>query len=111
MRKRARKRKSPKSSKVQITIKRQILGEAPNECTFVVCDGRIVKDLKELADALHDMSNDVFSHHVNEFKNDFEKWVGEVMDESELAEELSKVSSQAEAEIAVLRNIVKKISR
>jgi hypothetical protein len=96
---------------VEITIRKQALGEAPSESRFVVSDGRILKDLKELADALHDMSNDVFRHHVNEFRNDFSSWVRDVFNDQELAEELSKVGSQGEAEIKILRNIVKKLSR
>ncbi|MFH1182251.1 MAG: DUF5752 family protein [Candidatus Woesearchaeota archaeon] len=97
--------------RVEITIRKQVLGEAPQESRFVVSDGRILKDLKELADALHDMSNDVFRHHVNEFRNDFSSWVRDVFGDQELAEELSKAGSQAEAEINILRNIVKKLSR
>jgi hypothetical protein len=103
--------KAVSKPKVEITIRKQVLGEAPQESRFVVSDGRIVKDLKELSDALHDMSNDVFRHHVNEFRNDFSNWVRDVFGDEELAEELSKVGSQSEAEIKVLRNIVKKLSR
>jgi hypothetical protein len=103
--------KAVSKPKVEITIRKQVLGEAPQESKFVVSDGRIIKDFKELADALHDMSNDVFRHHVNEFKNDFSNWARDVFGDFELAEDLSKVSSQAEAEIKVLRNIVKKLSR
>lgn len=97
--------------KIEIRIRKQVLGEAPQESRFVVSDGRILKDLIELADALHDMSNDVFSHHVNESRNDFSSWVSDVFGDQELAEDLSKINSQAEAEIKILRNIVKKINR
>jgi hypothetical protein len=97
--------------KIHVTIRKQVLGEAPQESRFIVSDGRILKDLKELADALHDMGNDVFRHHVNEFRNDFSNWARDVFGDHELAEDLSKVSSQADAEIKVLRNIVKKLSR
>jgi hypothetical protein len=107
----AKKNNKVTKPKLEITIHRQVLGEAPQEARFVVSDGRIVKDFKELADALHDMSTDVFRHHVNDGKNDFSNWVRDVFGDAELAEDLTGVRSQSEAEIKVLRSIVKKLGR
>ncbi len=90
----------------EITVKRFV--EAPEGKKFVLKDGRILKDLKELADALEHMSDDVFSHHVNESKNDFGNWTKDVLLEKELAEDLQKIDSQLHAQIAVLKHIAKK---
>ncbi len=103
MKKKKEKKASPK---VEITVKRFI--EAPEDKRFVLNDGRILKDLKELADALEHMSEDVFRHHVNEAKNDFSNWARDVLNEKELAEDLQKLDSQLHAQIAVLKHIAKK---
>jgi hypothetical protein len=110
-RKKTASKKTSKPDTVEITIKREVFGHAPEEHHFVVSDGRVLKNLKELADALHDMSDEIFRQHVNEFKNDFQNWVNDIFHEEELAEELAHVKSQLEAEVAVLRHLVKKINR
>ena len=38
----------------------------------------------DLADALRDMSDDLFSHHVNDARNDFANWVHHVFEEPDL---------------------------
>ena len=40
---------------------------APEQC-FWVNNGPILKNIEELADALPEMSNDIFYHHVNNEK-------------------------------------------
>ena len=37
---------------------------------FVLADGKPIKNLLELVDALDDISDDTFMSHVNECKND-----------------------------------------
>lgn len=105
MRKKGEK-KAPASPRAEITVKRFI--EAPEGKRFVLKDGRILKDIKELADALEHMSDDVFSHHVNESKNDFSNWAKDILLEKELAEDLQKIDGQLHAQIAVLKHIAKK---
>ncbi len=106
MKKKKSEKKASGSPRVEITVKR--FSEAPEDKRFVLNDGRILKDLKELADALEHMSDDVFRHHVNESKNDFGNWTKDVLLEKELAEDLQKVDNQLHAQIAVLKHIAKK---
>ncbi len=106
MKKKKGEKKASGSPRVEITIKRFV--EAPEDKRFVLNDGRIIKDLKELADALEHMSDDVFRHHVNESKNDFSNWVRDILQEKELAEDMQKLDSQLKAQIAVLKHIAKK---
>ncbi len=101
-----KKKKDSASPRVEITVKR--FNEAPEDKRFVLKDGRILKDIKELADALEHMSDDVFKHHVNESKNDFCNWAKDVLLEKELAEDLQKIDSQLHSQIAVLKHIAKK---
>lgn len=66
------------------------LRQAEPEKCFWVCDGTVLQDLKELVDALEKMSADIFKRHVNAAKNDFAKWISEVLDESGLAKSIAK---------------------
>lgn len=70
--------------------------DAPNELRFWVSDGKIVKNLRELADALRKMSKETFKYHVTKEKNDFSTWVAEVIGDRELAEKMKKARSQKE---------------
>lgn len=97
---------SPNRSELQITVRS--FAEAPEDKRFVLQDGRLLKDLKELADALEHMSEEVFTHHANSSKNDFSSWVRDVLCESELAEDIAKAENQMRAQIAVLKHIAKK---
>lgn len=65
------------------------------ELCFWVNNGPILKDLFELRDALQNMSPEIFSHHVNKDKNDFSIWVGEVMQDAELAKKMLRNKSSA----------------
>lgn len=68
--------------------------DAPQEKCFWVHNGPIVKNLKELLAALKRMKKDTFRHHVNKEKNDFSRWVNEVLGDKELADELKKTRSK-----------------
>lgn len=62
--------------------------DVPPEKRFWVNNGPILKNPKELLTALRKMKKETFSHHVNKEKNDFSKWVEEVFENKELAEEI-----------------------
>jgi len=94
---------------LEVIIKKKILGEAPEEHHFVVADGRKLKNVLELADALETMSEEIFRHHANELKNDFAAWVKDVFYDHSLAEDISRAKNRLETQIAVLRRIVKEL--
>ena len=94
---------------VEVIIKKKILGEAPEEHHFVVADGQKLKNVIELADALETMTEEIFRHHANEFKNDFASWVKDVFYDHSLAEDISRAKNRLEAQIAVLRRLVKEL--
>ena len=100
--------KSPNQT-VEVIIRKKILGEAPEEHHFVVADGKKLKNIMELADALETMSEEIFRHHANEFRNDFSSWVKDVFYDHSLAEDISKAKNRLEAQIVVLRRIVKEM--
>ena len=76
--------------------KKHIIKKAPPEKEFFLCDGRRLKDIKELAVCFIDLKPEVFRHHVNpeNKKNDFAFWIFEVLDDHELAQRLDEVHDQ-----------------
>ncbi|MDD5087074.1 MAG: hypothetical protein PHV16_04965, partial [Candidatus Nanoarchaeia archaeon] len=69
-------------SKVE-KIKKSILKNAPEENCFILCNGQQVKNVKELADALEVLDDDVFNHHVTFDRNDFANWIKDVFKDEE----------------------------
>ena len=55
---------------------------AQGEQQFWTNDGRILKDMIELRDALSKMERHVFDHHVTGEKNDFADWVEFVLQDT-----------------------------
>ena len=94
---------------VEVIVRKKILGEAPEEHHFVVADGKKLKNIIELADALETMSEEIFRHHANEFRNDFSTWVKDVFYDHSLAEDISRARNRLETQIAILRRLVKEL--
>ena len=67
--------------------KRYVCDVAPEQC-FWVNNGPILKNIEDLANALSDMNNEIFHHHVNKEKNDFSAWINDVIGDKKLANEL-----------------------
>jgi len=75
---------------------------APPEKCFWVHYGPVLKDLRELRDALHRQISDAqFAHHVGPERNDFANWVDHVLMEKPCARELRRAGGVAEALRAV----------
>ena len=76
------------------TLETKFLNDVPEDKTFVMPDGTRIKNLEELRDELRFMNNDVFSHHVNNEKNDFANWIRDVIGDTELAERMMRTKSR-----------------
>jgi hypothetical protein len=96
----------PNKTSVEVIVKR--LSEAPSDKRFVLKDGRVLKNMVELANALEYMADDIFNHHVNPYRNDFRNWISDVLGEKDLASTLDKIKGKNETQLAVLKYIVKK---
>jgi hypothetical protein len=81
------------------------LGDVPDGKRFWCHDGKTIKNVKELRKALIDMSDETFHYHLSEGRNDFSKWVREVVGEDKLAEDLGKIKSRIQASKAVAERI------
>ncbi|MBI2653243.1 hypothetical protein HYX02_00380 [Candidatus Woesearchaeota archaeon] len=67
---------------------RKYLGNTQPEQCFWVNNGPILKNIEELADTLPQMSDETYIHHVNSEKNDFSKWISDVIGDQKLANDL-----------------------
>ena len=89
--------------------KKYLCDTSPEQC-FWVNNGPILKNIEELANALPEMSNDIFHHHVNNEKNDFSNWVKDVIGDDKLANDLlsSKTKDSAVKKIRSRLNSLKR---
>ena len=74
--------------------------------SFVLSNGRKIATIKELADNLEAIDDSTFQYHVNDERNDFSAWVGDVFGDSKLSRQLSHVKAKHEAQLVVLKHIV-----
>lgn len=100
--------KKKKKATKKGTSKRGIKNAKP-EFYFKLIDGSEIKNILELADAFDRMSDDAFYFHVNDNGNHFSCWVRDVFDDKELADEIEKINNKMEAQIKVLRHIIKRL--
>ena len=86
----------------------KIFVEISPENYFVLCDGRIIKDYKELANILESVNDDIFYYHVNNDKNDFANWINDIFKEQELADNLRMAKSRVEILALLYKNMFEK---
>ena len=73
------------------------LAGVPEETAFWSHDGQVLSDMRELKDALFNMSDQTFAYHSNEIKKDFSKWVREVIGDEKLAADLETAANREQA--------------
>jgi uncharacterized protein HemY len=81
------------------------LGDVPDEKRFWCQDGKAIKNLRDLRKALIDISDGTFHYHLSEGRNDFSKWIREVVGDEKLANELARAKSRLQASQAVAERI------
>ena len=82
--------------------------EVKPENYFWLKDGRALKNLQELSDALENMSDDIFNHHVNTEKNDFANWIRDIIDNKKLSDKIAVCKSKLEMYQAIKKKFAKK---
>jgi hypothetical protein len=75
---------------------KKIFANVPESQAFKCCDGRIIRNVRELGKTLAHMSEGTFKYHVNQCKNDFSTWVREVIGDEKLARHLNRTSNKNE---------------
>jgi len=81
--------------------------QADENSSFWISNGPILKNIKDLADALGNMSEELFAYHVNAEKNDFAVWAENVLKDDVLARNLAK-SKTLKAAIKAVSGRLKK---
>jgi hypothetical protein len=68
---------------------------------FTLKGGTTLHSLKDLYGALSTMSEEEFTHHVNEHKNDFASWIEHSHGDKFLAQQLRQAQSKEEMQKAI----------
>ena len=76
---------------------RRWLADVPVEYVFRSCDGRVLRNAKDLGDALNTMTYETYIFHVNTDKNDFTNWARDIIKDEMLAKDLQKAPNRAQA--------------
>ena len=86
------------------------LGDAAPEQCFWVNNGPIVRNLDELENSLSEISEDAYNHHVNPEKNDFSRWINDVICDKKLANDLLSSKSK-DSTIKKIRNRINSLKK
>jgi hypothetical protein len=78
-------------------VSKSSLSDVAADKVFRCHDGRVIKNLDELGVALREISDDTFRYHVTADKNDFSKWVEDVIGDHELSAALKNSSTRNQA--------------
>jgi hypothetical protein len=81
------------------------LADVPEEYIFWCCDGRTMRNMQELAEALNTMMDEVFSYHASQERNDFSTWVGDIIRDDDLAADLRQAFSRSAAAVIVTQRV------
>jgi len=74
---------------------RELIKSFPQNC-FWVYNGPILSDLKELRDSLkREITDEQFSYHVTEDRNDFADWIGETLKDGHCATEVRSAKKRS----------------
>lgn len=75
----------------------KLLATVPEECVFRCHDGRALKNMKELEEALATMADETFAYHSNSEKKDFSNWVRDIVGDEKLAKDLESTLDRNQA--------------
>ncbi len=85
---------------------KKLLGDVESEQSFWVNNGPIIRNLKEFAAAVRKLKPEQFMHHVNKEKNDFAKWVEEVIGDKMLAQKIKALKTKDSVAKAISQRVV-----
>ncbi|MFW6220420.1 MAG: hypothetical protein ACOC3X_01980 [Nanoarchaeota archaeon] len=82
-----------KPIKLSFKNAQKLFKKLPKNLRFLLINGREINNLMELYHELNNMDETTFNYHVNEHKNDFKKWINDVLNEKEIAKELENATN------------------
>ena len=92
-------------TKVTKEIAKDRLSNVAENKYFWCQDGKKLKSLHDLELALSSMGEATYFYHSNQTKNDFSKWVRDVIGDQKLAADLGKSRNPTQAAKGVARRI------
>lgn len=98
-----------KTKRKRASKKTAVKTSASKQHYFVLCNGKPVKNIKELADIMEDLEEHVFDHHVREDSNDFAKWIEDIFKDVELAKKISGAKNKKHMQLVIYRHIAHKL--
>jgi hypothetical protein len=87
------------------------LCDAAPENYFRVANGTIVKNIKELDNAIENMSDETFKCHVSDVRNDFSIWIRETIGDEKLANELLQTKDRCRTQLLILRRVAEILAK
>ena len=84
----------------------KFLARVPQDKVFWSNDGRVLRDMKDLVDALANISDQTFAYHANAIKNDFSNWVRSILEDDKLVSDLEQASNREQAAGIVEERVV-----
>ncbi len=84
----------------------KLLSSVPEDCAFRCCDGRVIRNVRDLGKTLAHMAENTFRYHTNPQKNDFSLWVKDSIGDEKLARHLERTTDRKQT----LREISQRIS-
>lgn len=84
---------------------KRIVSNTPPNKAFWVNNGPVIRSLAELSAAAKKLAPAQFMHHANKDKNDFAKWVEEVVRDPVLAKSVKLAKTKDELATAVASRI------
>lgn len=98
--------KAPAATKISMHV--YDVNNIPEDQHFFFVNGHRVKNVKELAEIMDRIEQEVFDYHVNEEKNDFYSWIRHVFDDIELAEKVVGVTSPKHLQFTIYKHVADK---
>jgi len=74
-----------------------ILADVPEQYVFNCRDGKVLRNVRELRDALLTMTDETFFYHSNDIKHDFSDWVRDIIKDNQLARDLVRSTTRLQA--------------
>ncbi len=78
---------------------------APDEKMFIFWNGEKARNIFDLTEVIEKISEQEFYSYVNDWKNDFAKWISDVFNDSSLAVKLGKEKSR-QGNLRVLKEVM-----
>jgi hypothetical protein len=91
--------------KLTLSRAKNILRVVPATRSFWLCTNEYLRSLNTLSNSLESSTDDVFRYHVDKYKNDFSTWVKDVVDDKDLAREISRIKTRSTLVRKIKENI------